>query len=260
MLDLANGHRLAPRTLIKVISVLGASKRRELFSNAASTDLKWSFLDAQTGLGSDLHINAKRMKIAAGRLLEASELGCYSSHFVAWKELLVSDAAQMIVFEDDALIDWDYIEFLVTLDFASLGIDYLKLCAKVPGRFRRVRQEFPDRYHHLVQYLGPALGTQAYFVTRPGASTLVHKLRQVTRAIDEALDRSWDHGLPNLAIFPFPVVERFVPSSIGTGRFASHGAGIGESVRTGIVGRLEQGRRVMVGFSRKPAIKLVTAQ
>lgn len=39
------------------------------------------------------------------------------------------------------------------------------------------------------------------------------------RPIDDQLDRHWDHGLPNYSVFPFPIVERWAPSSIGQERF-----------------------------------------
>jgi hypothetical protein len=35
------------------------------------------------------------------------------------------------------------------------------------------------------------------------------------------MDRTWDHGLLNLALYPFPIYERYQPSSIGEGRFSA---------------------------------------
>jgi hypothetical protein len=33
------------------------------------------------------------------------------------------------------------------------------------------------------------------------------------------MDRFWEHGVPNLSLFPFPVVEEFRDSTIGDDRF-----------------------------------------
>ena len=41
----------------------------------------------------------------------------------------------------------------------------------------------------------------------------------VTRPIDDEMDRSWVHGQPNLAVFPFPIMEETSDSIIGNARF-----------------------------------------
>ena len=78
-----------------------------------------------------------------------------------------------------------------------------------------------DRYHHLIRCTGYALGTQAYLLTRNGAEKLLRSGQRVRYPIDAFLDRYWEHGVPNLALFPFPVFERCQPSSIGAARFAA---------------------------------------
>jgi glycosyl transferase family 25 len=39
------------------------------------------------------------------------------------------------------------------------------------------------------------------------------------RPIDVELDRPWAHGIQNLSVFPFPVIEESVDSTIGFGRY-----------------------------------------
>ena len=39
------------------------------------------------------------------------------------------------------------------------------------------------------------------------------------RPVDDEMDRSWSHGVRNLAVFPFPIMERAQESGIGLKRF-----------------------------------------
>ncbi len=241
-------------SMIKVVSLASDAERRRVFTASAETSQLWSFLDAHTSAHADLDVDVPRMRTVAGRELKRSEIGCYSSHYSAWKLFLDSDSKQLIVFEDDAMIDWTYIDFIAGQDLGALGVHYLKLFVKVPGRFRRIKSPFLDPYHHLVQYLGPAFGTQAYVLSRHGAAVLVDKLRRVSLAVDHAMDCSWEHGLPTLAIFPSPVIERFIPSTIGDARFTPDSATRMEQFRTHALVRLEQVRRLTLGFAPKPRI------
>ena len=72
-----------PRTRILVISL-----------KAAATDLEWEFLDAHESLHSDLSYNEEDAVVAKGRPLTRGEIGCYSSHFEAWRQLVESDHDQ----------------------------------------------------------------------------------------------------------------------------------------------------------------------
>ena len=47
---------------------------------------------------------------------------------------------------------------------------------------------------------------------------MVHSCSRIVRPIDSQLDRYWEHGLPNLALFPFPIIEEFAGSTIGDHR------------------------------------------
>jgi glycosyl transferase family 25 len=47
----------------------------------------------------------------------------------------------------------------------------------------------------------------------------VRHCRTVRRPVDIELDRSWDHGVPCLSVFPFPVIEVSATSSIGPERW-----------------------------------------
>ena len=77
-----------------------------------------------------------------------------------------------------------------------------------PGPCRRVQANAVDFQRHLIEYVDRVFGGQAYALTRAGAERLIRHCRTVRRPIDDELDRSWAHGLPNLCIFPFPVIAQ----------------------------------------------------
>lgn len=210
----------AVKTKIWVISLADAVDRRAQFAGRTSPDgPAWEFFDAHTKLAPTLLHDSDVTLSTHGRTLRSGELGCYSSHCALWQWLIESDCEQMIVLEDDVQVDWNFIDFLSGKNFNEIKINYFRLFAKIPARWRYVASPFLDRYHHLIRFTGYALGTQAYLLTRAGAAQLLHHGRTIRYPIDAFMDRYWEHGVFNLAIYPFPVFEIFQASSIGETRF-----------------------------------------
>src|SRR3546814_4947714 len=58
----------------------------------------------------------------------------------------------------------------------------------------------------------------AYAITLPAARAFLRACATVKRPVDDQMDRSWEHGVRNLALFPSPVIEEFVESGIGSVR------------------------------------------
>jgi glycosyl transferase family 25 len=202
-----------------VVSLPDAAVRRAGFTERArGTTLPWRFFDAHRDLGPGLTYRPEDAIVAKGRTLMPGELGCYSSHYHAWAALLESDAPQMIVLEDDTIVDWSFLEKLAAVDFSGRGVDYLRLFAKRPCAFRLHGEAIePQRY--LVEYAAYAHGTQGYVLTRAGAERFARHCRRVRRPVDIELDRAWDHGVPCLAVFPFPLTEISTASTIGSARW-----------------------------------------
>ncbi|HEY7504643.1 MAG TPA: glycosyltransferase family 25 protein [Gemmatimonadales bacterium] len=210
---------MSPKTLVLVISLADAPDRRAGFSERArATTLPWQFFDAHRALGAGLTYRSDEAVIAKGRPLTPGELGCYSSHYQAWQALLDSPAAQMIVLEDDTIVDWTFLEKLATRDFPALGVSYLRLYAKRPSAFR-MHGEAIEARRFLVEYASYVHGTQGYVISRVGAERFVRHCRQVRRPVDNELDRAWEHGVPCLALFPFPLTEISTASTIGAARW-----------------------------------------
>jgi glycosyl transferase family 25 len=209
----------ADGTSIRVISLASSQGRRTNFIANAKTRLTWSFFDAHEKLDPALAYDPIDVILALGTPMTAGELGCYSSHFAVWREFLASPHHQLLVLEDDVVVDWGYLEFLLGHDFEKMGIRYLRLFAKRPSSFRHVVTQFLEFNHDLIQFTGYVWGTQGYLLTRAGAEQFVQHLRRVRRKLDSQMDRTWVHGVANLAVFPFPIIEILGTSTIGDSRF-----------------------------------------
>ena len=208
------------QTSIVVISLPDAGDRRALFTaRAAGTSLPWRWFDARRELGPGLEHDPDEAIVSKGRPMYPGELGCYASHFAAWTEFLEGSADQLLVLEDDTIVDWGFLAKVAAVDLEAAGIVYLRLYAKRPCAFRTLLQNAIERQRSVIEFLDRPLGTQGYLLTRAGARRLVPHCRRVRRPIDDELDRSWDHGIPTLCVFPFPVIEESTASSIDAARW-----------------------------------------
>jgi glycosyl transferase family 25 len=211
---------VAGRTKVVVISLPDAADRRATFTERArGTTIPWTWFDAHRELAPGLTHDPDETIVAKGRPMYPGELGCYSSHYAAWRMFLDSGAPQMLVLEDDTIVDWGFLEKLVAVDLQAAGIPYLRLYAKRPCAFREVLRDAVEQQRTLIEYLDRPLGTQGYVMTREGAQRFVRHCRVVRRPLDDELDRSWEHGVACLGIFPFPVIEQSTASTIGPARF-----------------------------------------
>lgn len=199
-------------TAIRVVSLASASTRRAAFAERArGADCNWSFFDALTALNPAQIYNEARARVVKRALLPG-ELGCFGSHYSLWSWLLQSEHQQLVVFEDDAIIDWTFVRMLCKLDLARLRMNYLRLYAIRTPKLRLKVGSIGGR--HLFRMFGYAYGTQGYVITRRGAEQMLPHARMVTWPVDDLLDRSWSHGLANLCVFPFVVREAPVESTI----------------------------------------------
>lgn len=208
-------------TEVLVVSLESAAARREAFAaRAAGTSLGWRFFDACTGPAPGMTIDEPAIRSNKGRPMSKGEIGCYASHFSIWQEMIARGVRQAIVLEDDTVVDWTYLERLAETDLHAEGIDYLRLYAKRPTWQKAVRGDFLQHSRTIVELVGHAYGTQGYAITLEGAQRLAEHCAMVRRPIDDAMDRSWAHGLPNLLLYPAPILEAAIISDIGSSRFA----------------------------------------
>jgi glycosyl transferase, family 25 len=177
------------------------------------TGLNWSFFDAHESLQYPmLRYDPKEIRRGFGRTLSKPEIAVYSSHAAVLSEFLERGSADyVLVLEDDVIFDTDFpiVEFAAFC--AENKIDYMRLFGKHYAEAVRLGFFF-DR--SIVRYKTSPAGAQAYLMSRNGARKFVETMRSVDETIDFALDSFWYLGMPIYSIFPYPIIERYSPSSI----------------------------------------------
>jgi glycosyl transferase family 25 len=214
------------RTKVTVITLGQAVERRAQFGAAAKdAAVEWDFFTACTEVSLPLSYNRRAAVQQFGRPLSSGEIGCYTSHYKAWQSLVNSNDDQIIVFEDDVLVDWPIINRLAECNFSRLKIDILRLLATHTFPFDISIHRFISPHSHLLRNRGLFLGTQGYLLTRRGAEALLSTGTVIAAPVDWVMSRYWEYNVPNYCLFPFPIIERYTQSTIGSSsREAGHQA------------------------------------
>ena len=212
------------RTAIKVINLDTSVDRREAFTQMVDAKkLDWAFFPACTGKTEPLQYDERAAVRRCGRPLSPFEIGCYASHFKIWEWLSNSDFDQAIILEDDVIVDWALIEKVAATRLSDYGIDLLRLHAYCPFRWIIIKYKFFSISDHLVRLIGTVPGAAAYVLSKAAAHTLVTNYSTISAPVDWILPRYWEHRIINYFIFPFPVIHRCGPSTIGE-RYAARRA------------------------------------
>jgi glycosyl transferase family 25 len=243
------------RTRIDVISMPTAEQRRTLFADAAQgARAEWRFVTASSSPPAELPYTDQAAILRFGRALSRGEIGCFASHYSVWKSLLASNDRQRIVLEDDTIVDWPLMDRIAEVDYAALDLDLVRFYSTHPFAHSVAIQRFLGPHTHLLQTRGMFLGTQGYVLTRRAAERLVELARDITMPVDWFMTRYWEHGFRNYCLFPFPLIERFVPSEIGDRSYAQPASPVARMVRQGfrVFDRVSRGFADHVRFRGNP--------
>jgi glycosyl transferase family 25 len=175
----------------------------------------WSFFDVVPAADLPVAYSDEASFRSYGSVLSSAEVSCAASHLAMMQRLLDSDRSHVVILEDDVFLDPNC-RLASIVEFAAIaGIEYLKLYARyfVPSRHLMTLGRFS-----LYRPSWPALGTQAYILSRAGAERLYAHLQAtgLRHPIDASMDRYWDNGLPAVVFYPFPAMELLVPTTIHT--------------------------------------------
>jgi len=209
----ANGARNATVAIV-VISLPNASeRRRKIDAQFEGTGLKWTYFDAHTSLQhAGLRYDPNESKKRFGRTLSAPEIAVCSSQVAALSDFLERGSTEYIlVLEDDVIFDTDFPLNQFCTFCSGKGIDYIRLFGKHYAKAVRLGFFF-DR--SILRYKSSPAGAQAYLMSKAGARKFLEGYRSVDATVDLAMDRFWDLQLPIYSIFPYPIIERFSPTSI----------------------------------------------
>lgn len=199
---------------IVVISLPSATTRRQwIRSTFEGTSLKWSFFDAHTSLDQTaLHYDKAAARAHFGRGLSEPELAICSSHVAVLSEFLQrSQADHILVLEDDVIFDTDFPLARFGAFCAENGIEYIRLFGKHYAKAIRLGF-FYDR--SILRYETTPAGAQAYLMSKKGSKAFLESYRSIDTTVDLAMDSFWKIPLPIYSIFPYPIIERFSPTSI----------------------------------------------
>jgi glycosyl transferase, family 25 len=206
---------------IKVISLKKSQTRRDYIAKilAENGQLNWSFFDALTpdspvpGLDVDYESQLDHF----GRRLNGGEIGCFKSHFSVIRDFLDNGTRNwLLVLEDDVWFDTNF-DLRELVDFIDQkDIDYIRLFAKMYKDADRIAML--SGFRQIVRFRTDPYGAQAYVINKRGAKAFLDGLTSIELPIDDELGRFWRHGLEPFGVFPFPVVERSVASSLETQR------------------------------------------
>jgi glycosyl transferase family 25 len=198
-----------------VISLTGSLERQERFRREASeATVAWEFFEAHKSIAAPLTYDKRQAVRRFGRPLTAGEIGCYVSHFKVWESFLESGYEQAVVLEDDVIVDWPMIEYLLGYNLSKAGIDLLRLYCMFKFESRLQTLWFATPQKALLRASGLFLGTQAYLITRRAAVALLSVSSSIVRPIDWQMTRFWDYKLPHYCLFPYPIIERYSASTI----------------------------------------------
>ena len=146
--------------------------------------------------------------------LTQGEIGCYLSHRKSWQEFLDSGNALCCVIEDDAELQPHFTEGLIGLCKHANQWDIVRLY----GIFNREYTKLFEFMHgyRIIDYFYQPSGLQGYVLNRAAAQQLLAHTETMFCAIDDMVDRDWEHKLRIYGIKPYLIREQQqLPSTIG---------------------------------------------
>jgi glycosyl transferase, family 25 len=117
----------------------------------------------------------------------------------------------VLVLEDDVIFDTDFPLDVFSAFCAENGMDYVRLFGKHYANAVRLGFFF-DR--SIVRFTTSPAGAQAYLMSKSGARKFLESYTSIDATVDLAIDKFWKTQLPIYSIFPYPIIERYSPSSI----------------------------------------------
>lgn len=204
----------ASGVLVSVISMANAQSRRsQMAEQLNQTGLSWEFFDARTDADPRLRLQTTKWRRINGRTLNRAEIGCYSSHFALLAEHAERPAGNvLIVLEDDALLDTDFLSDQATLMGLAQEFGYVRLNAQYLAPSKPLKDIGRRR---IVEFKRKVHGTLGYLIDTVTAKRFCDSLRDLVRPIDIEMDRSWAHGIPIRCIHQYVAIERTAASQIG---------------------------------------------
>jgi glycosyl transferase family 25 len=133
-----------------------------------------------------------------------SEVGCYASHLLVHKRIVLEGLPCALVLEDDVELEIDLLPTIAAaIAAAPAGWDYIHLSGLVRRTVYSLAALPSGR--HLVRHSRIPTNTGGYLISRSGAEKMLAPSLRI-RPIDQEFRRPWLRGLDVLAVYPSPVI------------------------------------------------------
>ena len=191
---------------IKVISLASSCDRRRSISQQFETlETNFEFFDAITPDHACEHIagyDEDEFLVNCGRPATATEIACYASHLVLWRQC-AEDGVPYLVLEDDAMLDDSFLTGLLVATSQISRLGFIRVSLPELSASSVVRRLGPFDIHFCRRAPLLALG---YAISPHAARRLTQHGNTVEEPVDKYLQRYWNHEQPVFAVVP-PVVR-----------------------------------------------------
>lgn len=190
-----------------VISLVESlDRRRYIAEQFARTDVPFKFFDAERFKQYPAAYDAATRLRVHGNHLNLSEVGCYDSHYRIWQQLVESDDEMWCVLEDDVELGDGFPAALTAIAATSCSFGVMRLCdagGEDSWQVAALQDGSVVKDHRKQPF-----GTQGYVIHRDAASKLLAYAGKIVYAVDDVLNRNWEHKVRMLSLSPAVLVHR----------------------------------------------------
>ena len=176
----------------------------------------WGLSEAEIGSVYDEEQNRRKAKLP----LVKPEIGCYLSHYDAWKAIADGTAPGGFIFEDDLLAEDSLPEILELLSGDDGDWDMVKLFSFDQSPHCLSRRPLGESFELVEPYKIPTC-LIGYGIRQSAAKKLVQRTLPFYRPVDEDMKFFWETGLKVALVLPPPILvgdQETVTGTIGSER------------------------------------------
>ncbi|QBP76807.1 hypothetical protein E2K99_18185 [Herbaspirillum huttiense] len=190
-----------------VISLVESQDRRRYIADQfASVGLNFRFFDAERFTQHPSSYDAATRWKVHGNHMNLSEIGCYDSHYRIWQELVQSGQEMWCILEDDVELGTGFAETLQAIAATSFPFGIMRLCDA--GGEDSWQVAVLENGSIVKDHRKQPFGTQGYVIHRDAAKVLVEKARNIVYAVDDLLNRTWEHRVRIFSVTPSVLLHR----------------------------------------------------
>ena len=168
--------------------------------------IAWERFPAVDGRALPAEIAARNRVVLWRRPLRLGEIGCFASHHTLWRRIVDTGLDAAVVLEDDILLDDRLPEALAVWAAADPATrpGFVRLMSLIPKAGLPGPRLGPFATVEAIDFSNTS-GTQGYVLTAAAARRFLAAAERWTLPVDNYMDKSWLHGVPNLRLEP-PVI------------------------------------------------------